>query len=481
MCIAATTRFVVEAGIGTFHFCTIHKTNALPSSSREFAMMNNLRSPACIFFLVGICVTILSAAPATAEQPEQAKAAAPLVIDGAVLQVYRSTSQQLPDSLLEIEVQRSEGRKSLPEGARVRFPGPGDSVYVHVRTRPEGTQQNIPKEGARVRAYLTPAAGGGWESAALETPEASPTGSGRDDDSEDGVARSSLGMTTEVFKVENRIALRVTSVERSGAAQKAGLEVGDIIAGVEGAAIAAADQLETLADKGKPFSLIVIDVNTGRGAQVDIDPTPTSETAEEAAAPPQAPRISLGISAEPVTLGTRSALKVTRVDPAGAAAKAGVEPGDIVVAANGAPITGPEQLLGALRKAGQTLTLTVRDSRTGRDAEVEVNLGGPKPAKPLPAEVETPVAASPGKLGAVTELAFHNDDFAVKVTEVETGSPAARAGLRPGVIILAANGQPVLHPNELNDAVRKSGGTLKLTVIDSITGKKSNVDVNLGR
>ena len=59
---------------------------------------------------------------------------------------------------------------------------------------------------------------------------------------------------------------------------------------------------------------------------------------------------------------------------------------DIVVAANGAPITGPEQLLGALRKSGQTLKLTVRDSRTGRDTEVAVNLGGTKPAAPAEAE-----------------------------------------------------------------------------------------------
>jgi predicted metalloprotease with PDZ domain len=152
-----------------------------------------------------------------------------------------------------------------------------------------------------------------------------------------------------------------------------------------------------------------------------------------------------------------------------------------VVAANGAPITGPEQLLGALRKSGQMLTLTVRDARTGRDTEVEVNLGGAKSTQPLPAQVDAPLAAPPGKLGAVTELAFHDDDFAVKVTEIETGSPAARAGLRPGVMIIAANGKPVLHPNELNDAVRKSGGTLNLTVLDPTTGKKSNLDVNLGR
>lgn len=99
----------------------------------------------------------------------------------------------------------------------------------------------------------------------------------------------------------------------------------------------------------------------------------------------------------------------------------------------------------------------------------------------MPVEVETHVAASPGKLGAVTELAFHDNDFAVKVTEVEAGSPAAGAGLRPGIMILAANGKPMLHPNDLNDTVRTSGGALKVTVFDPGTGKKSTLDVNLGR
>ena len=292
-------------------------------------------------------------------------------------------------------------------------------------------------------------------------------------------------MTTEVLKVQNRIAIRVTSVERGGPAAKAGLEVGDVIAGIEGEAITAAGQLEALAAKGKPFSLIVVDVNTGKGTQIELDPGSQVASVDQSEVvkpvPEQPAKISLGISAEPVTLGTRSALKVTGVKPESPADKAGVEVGDILVAANGAPLTGPEQLLGALRKSGPVLKLMVRDTRTGRDTEVSVNLTGTASTKPLPAGVDAPVNSNPGSLGAVTELAFNDDDFAVKITEVEPNSAASRAGLRPGLLIVAANGKPVLHPNDLNDAVRKSNGTLKLTVSDPTTSKKGNVDVNLGR
>jgi S1-C subfamily serine protease len=462
-------------------------------------MIGHRRKFGHLVVLLVVLMAGLTAIPAYAQRRERlAKADAPLVIDGVVRQVFRSTIQGRDEYLLQIDVQQSEGRKSVPEGSRLRFPGPGESVYVHVSPRQDqagraiigGSRKDLPDEKSQVRAYLTPREQGGWEGVIPDWYEVGgdrAAGAGPDDQTRDIAqnsrsGKSRLGMTTEVLKVENRIALRVTSVERDGAAQKCGLEVGDIIAGAEGAAITDAAQLEGLAAKGKKFSLIVVDVNTGKGAQVEIDPIEQPAAGDAAGGQATQPsKVSLGISAEPVSLGTRSALKVTRVDPAGLAAKAGLEQGDIVVAANGAPITGPEQLLGALRKSGQTLKLTVRDSRTGRDTEVEVKLGGTKPVNPLPADVEPSNAGSPGKLGAVTELAFHDDDFAVKVTEIETGSPAARAGLRPGVMILTANGKPVLHPNELNDAARKSVGTFKLTVLDPTTGKKSNIDVNLGR
>jgi S1-C subfamily serine protease len=414
------------------------------------------------------------------------KTEAPLVVDGTVRQVFTSTRQGVNEYLLELEVQRSEGRGSTARWARARFPGPGESVYVHVGSQadPTGVRalkdgRGLPEEGKQVRAYLTPREKGGWEPATLnwfESPGGLSSGPAAAT-----TTRPSLGMTTDPLKVENRTVLRVTSVERGGAAQESGLEVGDIIAGVDGSEITGAEQLDAAAAQGKKFSLVVIDVNTGRAARVAIDPNRRSTSAETpgSTSTAEAPKVSLGISAEPVILGTRSALKVTRVDPAGPAAKAGLEPGDHVVAANGVPTTGVEQLLGALRKSGPTLNLTVRDARTGRDTEVAVALSGTKTATPT--ETDSSIAKSSGRLGAVTELAFHDSDFAVKVTEIESGSAAARAGLRPGLLIVSADGKAVLHPNDLNDAIRNSRGTLNLTVVDPTNGRKSNVAVTLSK
>jgi len=468
--------------------------------------MRTLRGK-CSIIVLG-CLTLWSgmlASPLWGQQQSTSeKAEAPLVVDGVVRQVFRGAKPGRNDYLVQIEVARCEGRKTSPVESHAAFPAPGDSVYVHVSPRQDatgralsgdktaGAETGLPDESARIRAYLAPRTQGGWQGATpdwfeplqtVSVTASEPGHSGPADSKSGRPMVSSLGMTTEALQVEGRLALRVTSVERNGAAQTAGLEAGDVIIGAEGAALKTADSLEELARKGEPFSLIVVDVNTGRGAQIEV--TPQTRVAANDARPTttpsaQATKVSLGLSAEPVKLGSRSALKVTRVEPNSAAAKAGIEVGDIVVAANGVPTTGPEQLVSALRKSGSSLKLTVRDVRKGNDVDVDVPLSGARPAKPLPTEGQVPSAAPKTKLGAVTELAFHDDEFAVKVTEVETGSPASRAGLLPGTLILAANGKPVLHPNDLNDIVRQSAGTLKLTVIDPLSGSKRNVEVSLG-
>jgi S1-C subfamily serine protease len=455
------------------------------------------------------------APPAAAQQRDRvAKDDAALVVDGVVRQVFRSPRQGQTDYLVQIEVQRSEGRHPLKGTARPPFPAPGDVVYVHVFQRQDATGRGAadggygapPAERTQVRAYLTPREQGGWEGTFPEwfdvtadrradAGPADPAPSAPEAPKD----RSALGLTTEAIRVQGQTALKVTSVERGGPAQRAGLEVGDVIIGAKGAPLTGPDQIEALARGGAAFPLIVLDVHTGRTAQVEVrpgtpvaadTPKPTGEaqptpapTTTPAPAPTPAPAgRSLGIAAEPVTVGQRTALKVTRVEPDSPAAKAGVEPGDVLVAANGAALTGPEQLAAALRKSGPTLILTVRDVRTGRDTPVTVAFGGPEPANPLPTQPAPggPGSASGGgKLGAVTELAFYDVEAAVKVTEVEPGSPADRAGLQPGTLILAANGKAILHPTELTNAVRNSGGTLKLTVVDPRTGRKGTVDVNL--
>ena len=454
--------------------------------------------------LCAVALSLSVAATGLAQSGGVARKDASVAVDGVLKQVFRSQRPGRYDYVAQIEVARAELRKRLDANAKVAVPVPGDVIYVHLTQKLDNagrviaadSHSGLPAEGAEVKVYLAPRAAGGWEGAYpdwvdvvkgdqpgttdLFPPEptaVNQTGGG------------GLGLKADVLKVQGRIVLRVTAVERGSPAQEAGIEVGDVIAGANGGELTGADQLDKLAAAGKPFSVIIVDVNSGKPVQVDVNPgraaapaattdKPATTTTTPAPAPQQ--KVSLGLSAEEVRLGNRSALKVTRVSPDGLGAKAGVEVGDVIVAANGIPTTGPEQLVSALRKSSSKLVLTIRDSRTNKDVDVEIPLGAGKPERPAPTNAGVPVpGTNPNSLGVVTELAFHENEFAVSISEVAPGSPADKAGLKPGLLITEANGKPVLHPNELNDAVRNSGGRLKLTVVEPNSGRSANLNLDL--
>jgi S1-C subfamily serine protease len=463
--------------------------------------------------LVGVAVGLIASLPACAQEREKvAKEGAALVVDGVVREVFRSPRQGRTDYVIQIEVQRSEGKKAPKGGIRSPFPGPGDIVYVHAYQRQDllasnatGSAGPVPAERAQVRAYLIPREQGGWEGTSPEWFELisdRPAAAGPADPAPSVEAPKErppavkLGLTTEPLKIQDRLVLRVTSVERGSPAQQAGLETGDLIVSAKGAALSGPEQLEQLAQSGQAIPLTVVDIHTGRTSEVELragTPTTasTTPTTPKSTEPkpnedvkpqtPPPPARSLGIAAETVTIGQRTALKVTRVTPDSPAAKAGIEQGDVIVAANGAPITGAEVLATALRKSGPSMTLTVRDVRSGRETDVQVAFGdSSKPATEVTKQTEPPVVGGEKrKLGVVTELSFYDTEAAVKVTEVQPDSPGARAGLQPGTLILAANGKLMLHPNDLIEAARNSG-TLKLTVVDPKTGMKSTLEVKLG-
>jgi serine protease Do len=459
-----------------------------------------------------------------------------VVIDGIVREVFRSPRQDRVDYLVQIEVKRTQADRVPPTPPRVAVPAPGDVVYVHTSQRTGSGQrqgiagqnqptaearQVVPAERSQVRAYLAASARGGWEGAgaawfeptsnvlaeanaadsqpaAPESAPATPPASRPETPTLGGKsALAVLGFTGESMNVKGQFVLRVSSVEQGGPAQRSGLEPGDIVVGANDKALGGLDQLATLERQRTLKSLLVLDVNTGKAVRVPIDLTaapgakPANEippvvnntpdaSATNRNAAPAGTSKSLGISAEPVAVGRRTGMKVIRVDPGSPAQTAGIEVGDVIVAANDVPVTGVEVLSAVLHKSGPSLTLTVRDTRTGRDVPVAVKIGGPEAANATPIPADTPIQADSGrKLGAVTELVFYDVNPAVKVTEVEPNSPAARAGIEPGDIILEANGTPVLHPKTLDELVRKSPAVLKLQVVDPKNNKKTPVDVNL--
>ena len=52
-------------------------------------------------------------------------------------------------------------------------------------------------------------------------------------------------------------------------------------------------------------------------------------------------------------------------------------------------------------------------------------------------------------------MTLFGTEAAVKVTGVEPGGAAARAGIEVGDVIVEANGTPILHPNDLSSVLKK--------------------------
>jgi regulator of sigma E protease len=147
---------------------------------------------------------------------------------------------------------------------------------------------------------------------------------------------------------------------------------------------------------------------------------------------------TLGRPVWPATVG-----KVTEGGPAAAA---GLRTGETIVALNGEPIAYWEDLDRAVsRSAGRPLELRVRRG-DGSERTVSVT--------PRVRTVPDPIFREPREtwdIGAGPQLA-------PQISSVAAGSPAERAGLKPGDVVTAVAGQPVYTPEDLVEAIRTRPG-----------------------
>ena len=141
----------------------------------------------------------------------------------------------------------------------------------------------------------------------------------------------------------------VSSVEKGGPAAKAGLREGDVILGFDGQSIESAGQLPSAVaatDPGKTVALQVWRDRASRDFKINLGQT--TDDSAVAANVDGAAAGRLGMMVRPLSPEEKQraelsdGLVVEDVD--GAAAEAGVRPGDIVIAANGTSVKSVEQL-----------------------------------------------------------------------------------------------------------------------------------------
>jgi len=473
---------------------------------------------------------------AFAQRAPQPKEGASIVVDGIVREVFRSPRQTQVDFVIQVEVSRSEYGRSPADPKRVQAPAPGDQIYIHVFQPSPGGQRRIgasghsaiPAERSEIRAYLYPGARGGWEGALPDwydqagvvaqnrvpnnepeppaepapavIPPVSPSNSTT---AAAGSILQRLGIRAEQVQVSGRLVLKVLDVAPESPAGKARIEPGDAIIGVHGGFITDLNQLATTILKGGPVAtLAVLDIRSGKQAAVKVDVS--GLIAEQAAqhkpepAPAPVPTRALGVKTEKIRVGLRTmAVRVTEVQEGSAAAKAGLEKGDVILDADGTPASDPAQLDAAVQKSGPVLTLKVFDPRTRREVPVPVHFeaagavtqgtnpvpeGTPLPA-PAPVSVSVPApgsgATSARAIGLVVEAGTADLLPVVKVVQVVAGSPAEKAGIEPGDAIVGLNDKVIFAPDLLDEALKTAGNSFTLNVLDVKTGKKTPVKINV--
>ena len=137
------------------------------------------------------------------------------------------------------------------------------------------------------------------------------------------------------------------------------------------------------------------------------------------------------------------------------AAQAKLERGDIITAYNGTAINDPNHLraLVADTARGTTVRLSIWRDKTGKELTLAV---GEQP-KDLTASTGSGSGKGEHALAGITVEELGNSPFGrskahsgVVVTNVESGSPAERAGLRKDDIIREINRKPVKHMRDFD-------------------------------
>ena len=156
----------------------------------------------------------------------------------------------------------------------------------------------------------------------------------------------------------------VGAIERDGPADKAGLEPGDVITQLGGVAIANANELPPRVAEMAPGSRVNLTVlRQGKPHELSVTLGELkSEPATAQAGPVE--KGKLGIAVRPLSPQERSQAKVAQglvveqVEP-GPAQQAGLQPGDIILSANGALVDSVDQLRAKASQSHKQLALQV--------------------------------------------------------------------------------------------------------------------------
>lgn len=156
----------------------------------------------------------------------------------------------------------------------------------------------------------------------------------------------------------------VSSVEKGGPAARAGIEPGDVIIGIDGQAVNSAGDLPAAVALKKPGESTRLQIwRKGKAQDIEIKVGSFGEEKVAAAEAPSIDKGRLGVAVRPLTPDEKRQAGVTAglvVEQAGgSAAKAGIQPGDIILSVNGQSVGSVDQLRTAIASVGKKAAILV--------------------------------------------------------------------------------------------------------------------------
>jgi len=159
---------------------------------------------------------------------------------------------------------------------------------------------------------------------------------------------------------------------------------------------------------------------------------------------------------------------VQELTPGGPAGKAGMRPGDVITEVNNQKINGAGDVVDYVSGQNIGAKVTLHFVREGKSSQAQVALA----ELPDEDQRQTAEAQGQGKIGlglqtltpdVAGSLGLERGTKGAVVTDVVSGSPAERAGLKPGDVIVEVDRQPVTSSDDAVAALHapaKAGGHL---------------------
>jgi serine protease Do len=213
--------------------------------------------------------------------------------------------------------------------------------------------------------------------------------------------------------------------------------------------------------------------------------------------------IGVGVSRDPITKELAAAFGLpgpggallSSVEAGRPAAKAGLEPGDVIVEFNGRPVSDNEALVNLVvgTKPGTTVPVTVYRNKQRRafnvtvaELDLDAEERGPQARRD---STETPTATGFGmEVGPVTpdiarELNLERNRGGAVIMDVDRSSPAFNAGLRPGDVILEVNRRQVANVSQVQQELQSAnaGQPVFLLIYRSVQGQGQEIFVTMTR